>query len=201
MNLRMCVLSNCSFKFYIIRDHCYIFSQIVGFHERDGMPNLLNGNLHSSNDNANLILDTGIDKHISPDVLEYDYSKPLNQDEISLFADVEQDIEEDTLEDVNVTDCGKCDFIKEENRYAQSYFEKEYGELYCCNEKCTNKSKTMREFIDTRSDKCFWVCKNCKRRENDTHGCTNMFCNTCYFSKDPPKNSGRNKRARRTRCV
>ena len=42
---------------------------------------------------------------------------------------------------MNVTDCGKCDFMKEENKYAQAYFEKEYGELYCSNENCKNPTK------------------------------------------------------------
>ena len=140
----------------------------------------------------------------SANIPECDYSKPVNDDEVSLFDMMKTNIEEESDEEeepVDVTDCGKCDYIKEENKYSQAYFEKEYGELFCCNKDCKNPTKTMREFIDTRSDKCFWVCKNCKRKSNDTHGCTKMYCNTCYFSKEESNNSGRNSRSRRTRSL
>ena len=159
------------------------------------MPNLLNGNYASqffnepvispytittheipidknSKDAAHHILRTGMGQRTSPDVPNYDYShgKPVDQDEVSLFLNVSNSIEqEDTEEEVNVTDCGKCDFMKEENKYAQAYFEKEYGELYCSNENCKNPMKKMREFIDSRGDNCFWVCKNCKRNDITKH--------------------------------
>ena len=146
------------------------------------------------------------DKQTPCNIPECDNSKQVHEDEVSLFVNTQKNIdeapdEEEEEEPVNVTDCGKCDYIKEENKYSQAYFEKEYGELYCCNKECKNATKTMREFIDTRSDKCFWVCKNCKRRDNDTHGCTKMYCNACFFSKEESNNSGRNSRARRTRSL
>ena len=179
------------------------------------MPTLLDGRIEQyknqyekiassrdSSENGNLILDTTNDGNTSPAVGDFDYSQPVHQDEISLFDDIEASMEEeDDKAEVDVTDCGKCDFLKEENRYTQTYFKKEYGELYCCNSECKNPDKKMREFIDTKSDKCFWVCKNCKRNENDTHGCSKMFCNTCYFLKDESNNSGRNSRGRRSRST
>ena len=96
------------------------------------MPNLLDGNYHSqmysesfiepysittheipidknSQDAASFILRTGMDQPTSPDVPEYDYSltKQVHQDEISLFCNVSNSIEEaDIEEEMNVTDCG-----------------------------------------------------------------------------------------------
>ena len=175
------------------------------------MPNLLDGNYETqiyNDSNMNGLTFTtnpaGMDEPTSPGVPIYDFplAKRIHQDEISLFSKVDHYIEQDALEEeVNITDCGKCDFLKEENKYAQSYFEQEYGYLYCCNKDCKNRNKKMRELIDTKSHKCFWVCKNCKRRDNDTHGCSKMLCNTCYFSKDESNNSGRITRARRARAV
>ena len=87
-----------------------------------------------SSQNGNSILDTTNDGNTSPAVGDFDYSQPVHQDEISLFDSIEASMEEvDDKAEVNVTDCGKCDFLKEENRYTQTYFEKEYGELHCCN--------------------------------------------------------------------
>ena len=179
------------------------------------MPSLLDGRIdhyknqyekiassRDSSQNGNLILDTTNDGNTSPAVGDFDYSQPVHEDEISLFDNIEASMEEeDDKAEVNVTDCGKCDFLKEENRYAQTYFEKEYGELHCCNNECKNPDKKMREFIDTKSDKCFWVCSNCKRNENGTHGCSKMFCNTCYFLNAESNNSGRNSRGRRSRST
>ena len=175
------------------------------------MPDLLDGSdydcsqrmiLTSPDDPDHNCSQSGKDNSAS--IPECDYSKTINDDEVSLFNTILNNIElqsDEEEEPVNVTDCGKCDYIKEENRYSQAYFEKEYGKVYCCNKDCKNPNKTMREFIDTRSDKCFWVCKNCKRRNNDTHGCTKMYCNTCFFSKEESMQSGMNKRARRTRSL
>ena len=179
------------------------------------MPNLLDGRIdhyknqyeeiassRDSSRNGTLVMDITNNCNTSPASCIYDYLQPVDQDAISLFENITDSMEEeDDKAEVNVTDCGKCDFLKEENRYAQTYFEKEYGELHCCNNECKNPDKKMREFIDTKSDKCFWVCKNCKRNENDTHGCSKMFCNTCYFSKDETNNSERSSRGRRSRSV
>lgn len=227
MNLIKCVIFE---LFHIEHSYSFIyFFQIVGFQNNDdsAMPNLLDGNYEDKmlnepliepytltthqipiDKNANYVRDhilcTGMGQSTSPDVPDYDYSigKPVDQDEISLFLNVAQSLEpDDTEESVNVTDCGKCEFMKEENKYAQAYFEQEYGDIYCSNDICKNPTKKMREFIDSRSDNCFWVCKNCKRNENDTHGCSKMLCNTCYFSKDESNNSGRKTRARRARAV
>ena len=137
--------------------------------------------MDSSHD-VTLILGTTNNGNTSPAVGDFDFSQPVLTDEFQLFDNIEGSIEEEDDKDkANETNCAKCDFLKEENRYAQTYFEQEYGELHCCNNECKNHNKTMREFIDTKSDKCFWVCHNCKRNEDGTHGCSKMFCNTCYF--------------------
>ena len=119
--------------------------------------------------------------------------------EPSLFDTVDEDIAngKNVEEAVDIEDCGKCEFIKEENRYDQDYFEFEYGMLFCSSEYCKFPTKKMKAFIDTRSDRCFWVCKNCKRRENDTHGCMKMYCNTCYCSKEDTTTKGRTNCSRR----
>ena len=98
----------------------------------------------NANDVRDHILRTGMDQPTLPDVGDDDYSigKPVHPDELSLFLNMARSLQQDdTEEEVNVTDCGKCDFMKEENKYAQAYFEQEYGELYCSNKNCKNPTK------------------------------------------------------------
>ena len=115
------------------------------------MPNILNGNEDTqvsddaqssityhqmlrdknSNDNAHFIFSTGIDQLTSPDVPDYDYSQPVNQDEVSLFESIQHSIEDHgDEEEVNLIDCGKCDFLKEENRYAHRLTSKRNMVIY-----------------------------------------------------------------------
>ena len=179
------------------------------------MPNLLDGRIdhyenqydkiassRDSSHNGTLVMDSTFNCNTSPASCDFDYAQSVHPDEISLFNDITESMEEeDDTDKDNVKNCGKCDLLKEENRYAQTYFEQEYGELHCCNDECKNPNKTMRDLIDTKSDKCFWVCNNCKRDENGNHGCSMMFCNACYFLKVESKNSGRNGRGRRSRSA
>ena len=207
---------------FLIENLLFIFlsHQIIGFTDDNGMPTISEPNnvdffsqatMHNdevSFDGIHFVDEFEDQVRTEPslfDTVHEDIANSKNvEEDIANSKNVEEDIAngKNVEEAVDKEDCGKCEFIKEENRYDQDYFEFEYGMLFCLSKNCKFPTKKMKEFIDTRSDRCFWVCKNCKRRENDTHGCMKMYCNTCYCSKeDTTTKEGERKRSRRIAAV
>ena len=141
----------------------FLLHQIINFTDDNGMAKI------SEPNNTDFFSETTMhNDEVSFDGINVvDSFEEQVRSELSMFDTVHEDItnSKNVEEEVDKDDCGNCEFIKEENRYGQEYFEFEYEMLFCLSKSCKFPTKKMKEFIDTRSDRCFWVCKICKRRE------------------------------------